>query len=67
MQPGQMFLKWDVHGHLDIKLSLPITAEARKLAIQVLADAIKAMANEPGSKLLVANGPAVPARILAGS
>ena len=52
MQAGTITLVWDRDGVLDIKTTLPMTADNRKVIINVLLDAARAM-NQTGSDRLM--------------
>ena len=67
MLPGEIRLKWDERGELDIRCSLPVvTSENKKLAVRILLDAARAI-NDLGTALEVPVGIAAPTRILGGA
>ncbi len=63
MKAGEVRLRWDAFGELDIKVSLPLDGEVKKLVVNVLLDAAKAI-NNAGSPLVLPEGPG--AKIYAG-
>lgn len=63
MPSGTILLSWDATGKLSIKASLPVTETNKKLWIQVLLDAAKAV-NDASNTLVLPS--AAPTQILAG-
>lgn len=63
MQAGTIQIKWDCAGAMDIKASLRLTSETKKLLINMLLDAAKGI-NEAGANMVMPEGS--PKRILAG-